>query len=290
MEFRRINALPQYVFGIMDALKIEARRAVVDVVDLGFGNPDVPSPDVAVDKLVEAVRNPRNHRYSASRGIPKLRMAIADLYQRKFGVILDPETQVCSTIGAKEGFSHLMWVLLGPGDAALVPSPSYPIHIWGPILAGAEVRHVRLGPEQNFFDNLLEAWEESWPRPRVIVLSFPHNPTTACVDLEFMQRMVDFAREHDVLLVHDFAVRRSRLRRLRLAVDPAGAGRDRRRSGAVLAHQVVLDGGMARRLPARQRRRRRRAGEAQELPRLRHVPADPDRRHRHHERAARLPE
>ena len=205
MEFRRINALPPYVFGIMDALKIEARRAGVDVVDLGFGNPDVPSPDVAVDKLVEAVRNPRNHRYSASRGIPKLRMAVADLYQRKFGVELDPDTQVCSTIGAKEGFSHLMWVLLGPGDAALVPSPSYPIHIWGPILAGAEVRHVRLGPEQDFFENLLEAWEDSWPRPRVIVLSFPHNPTTACVDLDFMQRMVDFAREHEVLLVHDFA-------------------------------------------------------------------------------------
>ena len=205
MEFRRINALPPYVFGIMDSLKMEARRAGVDVVDLGFGNPDVPSPDVAVDKLVEAVRNPRNHRYSASRGIPKLRMAVADLYQRKFGVELDPDTQVCSTIGAKEGFSHLMWVLLGPGDAALVPSPSYPIHIWGPILAGAEVRHVRLGPEQNFFDNLMEAWEDSWPRPRVIVLSFPHNPTTACVDLDFMQRMVDFAREHDVLLVHDFA-------------------------------------------------------------------------------------
>jgi alanine-synthesizing transaminase len=205
MEFRRINALPPYVFGIMDALKIEARRSGVDVIDLGFGNPDVPSPDVAVDKLAEAVRNPRNHRYSASRGIPKLRLAISDLYRRKFGVDLDPDTQVCSTIGAKEGFSHLMWVLLGPGDAALVPSPSYPIHIWGPILAGAEVRHVRLGPEQDFFQNLLQAWEDSWPRPRVIVLSFPHNPTTACVDLDFMTRMVDFAREHEVLLVHDFA-------------------------------------------------------------------------------------
>src|SRR5215218_8023465 len=205
MEFRRINALPPYVFGIMDALKIEARRAGVDVVDLGFGNPDVPSPDVAVDKLVEAVRNPRNHRYSQSKGIPKLRAAICRLYHRKFGVELDPETEACISIGAKEGFSHLMWVLLGSGDAALVPSPSYPIHIWGPILAGAEVRHVRLGPEQNFFDNLMEAWQDSWPRPRVIVLSFPHNPTTACVDLEFMERMVDFAREHGVLLVHDFA-------------------------------------------------------------------------------------
>ena len=205
MEFRRINALPPYVFATMDALKIEARRSGEDVVDLGFGNPDLPSPPVAVDKLCEAVRNPRNHRYSSSRGIPKLRLAISDLYRRRFGVEIDPETQACTTIGAKEGFSHLMWVLLAPGDSALVPSPSYPIHIWGPILAGAEVRHVRLGPGQDFFANLLEAWEECWPKPRVIVLSFPHNPTTACVDLDFMQRMVDFAREHDVLLVHDFA-------------------------------------------------------------------------------------
>jgi alanine-synthesizing transaminase len=205
MEFRRINALPPYVLGVMDALKIEARRAGIDVIDLGFGNPDIPSPDVAVKKLAEAVENPRNHRYSSSRGIPKLRLAITDLYRRRFGVDLDPEAQACTTIGAKEGFSHLMWVLLGPGDAALVPSPSYPIHIWGPLFAGAEVRHVRLGPEQDFFANLLEAWEDSWPRPRVIVLSFPHNPTTACVDLEFMTQMVEFGREHDVLLVHDFA-------------------------------------------------------------------------------------
>ncbi|GMU78997.1 MAG: aminotransferase [Acidimicrobiia bacterium] len=205
MEFRRINGLPPYVFAAIDSLKIEARRAGEDVVDLGFGNPDLPSPDVAVDKLVEAVRNPRNHRYSLSKGIPKLRAAVCHLYHRQFGVELDPETEACISIGAKEGFSHLMWVLLGPGDAALVPSPSYPIHIWGPILAGAEVRHVRLGPDQDFFANLLEGWEDSWPRPKVIVLSFPHNPTTACVDLAFMERMVDFARERDVLLVHDFA-------------------------------------------------------------------------------------
>ena len=205
MEFRRINELPPYVFGTIDALKMDARRAGEDVIDLGFGNPDIPSPDVAVKKLAEAVENPRNHRYSASRGIPKLRGAIVDLYRRRFGVELDPETEACTTIGAKEGFSHLMWVLLGPGDAALVPSPSYPIHIWGPILAGADVRHVRLGPEQDFFANLVVAWEDCWPRPRVIVLSFPHNPTTACVDLDFMTRMVAFARERDVLLVHDFA-------------------------------------------------------------------------------------
>jgi len=205
MEFRRINALPPYVFGAIEALKMDARRAGEDVIDLGFGNPDVPSPPVAVDKLRETVSNPRNHRYSSSRGIPKLRLAITDLYRRRFGVDLDPDTQACTTIGAKEGFSHLMWVLVGPGDAAMVPSPSYPIHIWGPILAGAEVRHVRLGPDQDFFANLLESWEDSWPRPRVIVLSFPHNPTTACVDLDFMNRIVEFGRAHDVLLVHDFA-------------------------------------------------------------------------------------
>src|SRR6202790_4520636 len=179
MEFRRINALPPYVFGEMEALKMQARRGGEDVIDLGFGNPDVPSPPIAVDKLCEAVRNPRNHRYSASRGIPKLRLAITDLYRRRFGVELDPDTQACTTIGAKEGFSHLMWVLLGPGDAAMAPSPSYPIQIWGPTLAGPEVRRARPGPEQGFFANLMETWEDSWPRPRVIVLSFPHNPTTA---------------------------------------------------------------------------------------------------------------
>jgi alanine-synthesizing transaminase len=205
MEFRRIHALPPYAFAEIDALKIAARRSDVDVIDLGFGNPDIPSPQIAVEKLAEAARNPRNHRYSATRGVPRLRLAITDLYRRRFGVELDPETEACVTIGAKEGFSHLMWVLLGPGDTALVPSPSYPIHIWGPILAGAGVHYVRLGPEQDFFANLHSAWEQAWPRPRVVVMSFPHNPTGTCVDLEFMTRMVQFARDHDVLLVHDFA-------------------------------------------------------------------------------------
>jgi alanine-synthesizing transaminase len=205
MELRRITSLPPYVFTIIDGLKVAARREGADVVDLGFGNPDLPSPDVAVDKLAEAARNPRNHRYSASRGIPKLRQAVADLYLRRFGVELDPEREVINTIGAKEGFSHLMWVLLQPGDAALVPSPSYPIHIYGPLFAGADVREVPLGTDVDWFEHLVEAWRYSWPKPRVIVLSFPHNPTTACVDLPFMQRVVDFAREHEVLLVHDFA-------------------------------------------------------------------------------------
>jgi alanine-synthesizing transaminase len=205
MEFRRINALPPYVFTIIDGLKIAARHDGVDVIDLGFGNPDIPSPPVAVDKLTEAAHNPRNHRYSASRGIPKVRQAICDLYQRKFGVELDPDTEAITTIGAKEGLSHLMWVLLGPGDSAFVPSPSYPIHIYAPLFAGAEVQQILLGPDEDFFENMLEAWENQWPKPRVIIMSFPHNPTTTCVDLAWMQRMVDFAREHEVVLVHDFA-------------------------------------------------------------------------------------
>ncbi|NLD77669.1 MAG: aminotransferase class I/II-fold pyridoxal phosphate-dependent enzyme, partial [Acidimicrobiales bacterium] len=161
MEFRRITGLPPYVFTIIDGLKIEARRQGHDVIDLGFGNPDLPSPEVAVEKLAEAAHNSRNHRYSSSRGIPKLREAVADLYLRRFGVALDPDTEVISTIGAKEGFSHLMWVLLEQGDAALVPSPSYPIHIWGPLFAGADVREIPMGTGADFFEKIQEAYEYS---------------------------------------------------------------------------------------------------------------------------------
>src|SRR5947207_10011586 len=205
MEFRRINALPPYVFAAIDSRKLAARRAGEDIIDLGFGNPDLPPPEIAVANFCEAGHVGRNHRYAASGGIPTLRLAISDLYRRKFGVDIDPETEAINTIGAKEGLSHLMWTLVQPGDVALVPSPSYPIHIYAPVLCGAEVRQVRLGPGQDFFANLQQAYEESWPRPRVIVISVPHNPTTACVDLDFMTRMVDCARQHDVLLVHDFA-------------------------------------------------------------------------------------
>ncbi|MEH3075714.1 aminotransferase class I/II-fold pyridoxal phosphate-dependent enzyme [Quadrisphaera setariae] len=211
MEFRRIQGLPPYVFTIIDGLKQQARRAGRDVVDLGFGNPDLPSPATAVEKLAEAAHNSRNHRYSSSRGLPKLREAVAGLYQRRFGVHLDPDTEVISTIGAKEGFSHLMWVLLQAGDAALVPSPSYPIHIWGPYFAGADARQVPIGPKDangvahDYVENVMEAWEYGWPKPRVVVLSFPHNPTTAIASKEDLQRLVDWARERDVVLVHDFA-------------------------------------------------------------------------------------
>jgi alanine-synthesizing transaminase len=205
MEFRRITGLPPYVFTIIDGLKVEARRAGLDVIDLGFGNPDIPSPELAVEKLAEAAHNTRNHRYSASRGIPKLRQALADLYKRRFDVDLDPEREVITTIGAKEGFSHLMWVLLGPGDAALVPSPSYPIHIFAPLFAGASAREIPMSTDGNFIERVREAYEYSWPKPRVIVLNFPHNPTTATVDLDFFQQVVDFAREHQVVVVHDNA-------------------------------------------------------------------------------------
>jgi alanine-synthesizing transaminase len=205
VDFRRIPGLPPYVFTIIDSLKIEARRAGRDVVDLGFGNPDIPSPEIAVGKLAEAAHNVRNHRYSASRGIPKLRQAAADLYRRRFDVVLDPESEVISTIGAKEGFSHLMWVLLQAGDAALVPSPSYPIHIWGPYFAGADARQVAIGTGEDYIANVMNAYDMGWPRPRVVVLSFPHNPTTATAELGELQRLVDWARERDVILVHDFA-------------------------------------------------------------------------------------
>ncbi len=205
MEFRRITNLPPYVFSIIDELKVDGRRAGDDIVDFGFGNPDLPSPDIAVEKLCEAARNPRNHRYSASRGLPKLREAICNLYERRFGVYLDPETEAINTIGAKEGLSHLMWALLQPGDAVLVPSPSYPIHLYSPIFAGAEVREIPLSTGSDFFTAMRERWEYSWPKPRVILLSFPHNPTTTCVDLAFMEQVVDFAHEQGVLLVHDFA-------------------------------------------------------------------------------------
>ncbi len=205
LEFRRVDRLPPYVFAQIQELTLELRRAGEDVVDLGFGNPDLPSPEPAVEKLIEAAQKPRNHRYSASRGIPKLRAAIADLYRRRFDVELDPETQALTTIGAKEGLAHLMWVMLEPGDAALVPSPSYPIHIYGPMFAGASVFQVAMGADEDLFINLVDAYERSRPRPRVVILSFPHNPTTATVDLDFMHRVVEFAREREVLVVHDFA-------------------------------------------------------------------------------------
>ena len=204
-EFKRIRRLPPYVFAIVNELKVKARSRGEDIIDFGMGNPDLATPDHIVDKLCEAARNPRNHRYSASRGITKLRHAICDWYRRRFGVELDPETEAIATIGAKEGLSHLALAIIEPGDVALVPNPTYPIHTYAVVIAGGDVRHVRLGPGEDFFANLLAAFRESWPQPKVLLLSFPHNPTAAVVEAEFFTKIVAFAQEHDLIVIHDFA-------------------------------------------------------------------------------------
>ncbi|MGZ4103857.1 MAG: aminotransferase class I/II-fold pyridoxal phosphate-dependent enzyme [Actinomycetota bacterium] len=205
MEFRRIDRLPPYVFNVVNDLKAAARRSGEDIVDLGMGNPDLATPSHVVAKLTEAAENPRNHRYSTSRGIPKLRKAIVDWYDRRYGVSLDAETEAMSTMGAKEAISHMAWTLVAPGDTCLVPEPTYPIHTFSVALAGADVRSVPLGPDQDFFENMKEAYEGTWPRPRLIITSFPHNPTTTCVDRSFFEQLVAFAKEHDMLVIHDFA-------------------------------------------------------------------------------------
>lgn len=205
MDFRRIGSLPPYAFAEVNSRKAEVRGRGVEVIDLGFGNPDIPSPKIAVDTLVREAADPHNHRYSLSRGIDDLRKAMAGRYQRRFGVELDPETEVISTIGAKEGLSHLMWTVVQRGDVAIVPDPSYPIHIYAPIIAGAEVRRAPIGSEDDYFEVVNRMFRTSWPRPRVIIVCFPHNPTTKTVDLGFFERLVDFARENEVLVVHDFA-------------------------------------------------------------------------------------
>jgi alanine-synthesizing transaminase len=202
LDFRRIDQLPPYAFAEVDRIKLELRRAGEDVIDLGFGNPDVASPDVAVAKLLEAAEKPRNHRYSASRGNPRLRAAICDLYARKFGVELDPETQAITTIGAKEGLAHLMWVLVQPGDTVVVPTPTYPIHRYAPVLAGARVADFDVTA-----DDAIGAIRDAVEResPRVLVLSYPHNPTTVDVDPGFFEQVVELARDRELLVVHDFA-------------------------------------------------------------------------------------
>jgi alanine-synthesizing transaminase len=200
MKFCRIESLPPYVFATVDQLKRELRREGRDVIDLGFGNPDIPSPEIAVAKLQEAAAKPANHRYSASRGITQLRAAVAEHYLRSFGVELDPETQVTSTIGAKEGLAHLMWVLVQDGDTVVVPTPAYPIHRVAPALAGAG---VVTPPATGGIDAIDEAVRAH--APKVVIVSFPHNPTTAVASAADLQRLVDLAREHDFLLVHDFA-------------------------------------------------------------------------------------
>jgi alanine-synthesizing transaminase len=204
-EFRRIKRLPPYVFSIVNELKVKARAQGDDIIDFGMGNPDLPTPPHIVEKLCEAVKNPRNHRYSASRGITKLRMAIADWYGRRYGVEIDPEREAIATIGAKEGISHLALALVEPGDVALAPNPTYPIHPYSVIIAGGDVRSVRLEEGTDFYGALVAAYRESWPPPKLLILSFPHNPTTAIVDLAFFEKVVAFAQEHHLHVIHDFA-------------------------------------------------------------------------------------
>jgi alanine-synthesizing transaminase len=204
-DFPRIKRLPPYVFASVNALKLEARRKGEDIIDFGMGNPDQPTPKHIVDKAVEAMKNPRNHRYSASRGITKLRAAIADWYRRNFQVEIDPETEAIVTIGSKEGIAHLALATLGPGDAVLCPSPTYPIHTYSVIIAGGEVRSVPLREDNDFFEDLTAAYRSALPRPKMLIVNFPHNPTTRVVDMGFFKKLVDFATEHHLIVVHDLA-------------------------------------------------------------------------------------
>jgi len=204
-EFQRLRRLPPYVFAIVNSLKMEARRRGEDIIDLGMGNPDLPTPKHIVEKLCEAAKNPRNHRYSASRGITQLRVAMTEWYQRRYNVDLDPETEVVVTIGAKEGLSHLSYAILGPGDVVMSPTPAYPIHPYSAILAGAEVRSIPTGRGIDFFKEMEKAFKSTWPRPKILIINFPHNPTTECVELDFFVRVVEFAKEHRIIVVHDFA-------------------------------------------------------------------------------------
>jgi alanine-synthesizing transaminase len=204
-QFARIKRLPPYVFAIVNELKAAARARGEDIIDFGMGNPDQPTPQHIVDKLVEAAQRNDTHRYSVSKGIPRLRRAICNWYRDRFGVDLDPETQAIVTIGSKEGLAHLALACMGPGDSVLVPNPAYPIHPYGFIIAGADVRHVPMTPEHDFFEELQKAIEESWPRPKMLVVNFPGNPTTQCVDLAFFERVIDIAKRNDIWVVHDLA-------------------------------------------------------------------------------------
>ena len=204
-EFYRIKRLPPYVFAQVQTLKLEARQRGEDIIDFGMGNPDHATPSHIVEKLVEAARNSRNHRYSASRGITKLRHAITSWYKRRYDVDLDPETEAITTIGSKEGIAHLALALMGPGDVVLTPTPSYPIHMYSVIIAGGEVRGIELRPDSDFFDDMLTVYRQTLPRPRILVINFPHNPTTAVVGLEFFKKLVAFAKEHNIIVIHDLA-------------------------------------------------------------------------------------
>ncbi len=204
-DFPRIQRLPPYVFNIVNELKADARARGEDIIDFGMGNPDQPTPKHIVDKLVEVAQRHDTHRYSLSRGIPRLRRAICKWYKQRFDVDLDQETEAIVTIGSKEGLAHLAMATVGPGDAVLVPNPAYPIHPYGFIIAGADIRHVQMTPDTDFFEELEKAIKDSWPKPKMLVLNFPGNPTTQCVELDFFEKVVAIAKEHQIWVVHDLA-------------------------------------------------------------------------------------
>ncbi len=204
-SFPRIERLPPYVFNITAELKMAARRRGEDIIDMSMGNPDGPTPKHVVDKLVEVARRDHTHGYSVSRGIPRLRRAISNWYQRRYAVDIDPETEAIVSIGSKEGLAHLMLATLDRGDTVLVPNPSYPIHIYGAVIAGANIRSVPMTPGLDFFQEIERAVRESIPKPKMMILGFPSNPTAQCVDLSFFERIVALAHEHGILVVHDLA-------------------------------------------------------------------------------------
>lgn len=204
-DFAKLNRLPPYVLAEITNLRHAARRAGEDIIDLGMGNPDLPTPPHVVEKISEAAQNPRNHRYSSSRGVPNLRNAACEWYKRRHDVDLDPETEAIAVIGAKEGLSHFVLVTVGAGDVVLAPDPTYPIHQYSVIIAGGDLRHVPLTQDSDFIENLELAIQRTWPKPKALILSFPHNPTTRVVDRAFFERIVDFAHEHQLMVIHDFA-------------------------------------------------------------------------------------
>lgn len=204
-QFHRISRLPPYVFNIVNELKAQARAAGEDIIDFGMGNPDQPTPQHIVDKLIEAVQRPDTHRYSVSKGIPRLRKAICDWYKTRFDVDLNPETEAIVTIGSKEGLAHLALATLGPGDVVLVPNPAYPIHPYGVVIAGADVRHVPMIEGVDFFEELSKAIVDCWPKPKMLILNFPGNPTSECVELEFFEKIIAVAKEHNIWVVQDIA-------------------------------------------------------------------------------------
>ena len=204
-EFSRIKRLPPYVFNITAELKMAARRRGEDIIDMSMGDPDGPAPQHITDKLVEASRKPHTHGYSVSKGIPRLRKAVCNWYKTRYGVDFDPEKEAIVTIGSKEGIAHLALATLDRGDIVLVPNPSYPIHIYGPVIAGADIRHLPMTPGVNFFEEMEKAIKDFWPKPKMLILNFPSNPTTQCVELEFFEKVVAMAKEYGILVVHDIA-------------------------------------------------------------------------------------